>query len=344
MWALTNNTPYAADRAFVRDRDGAEIWIVAVRATFDILPNGKVELAKEQIPVALAPEWTGEPGKSSMRWDSDLVRTKPGTDVILNAEAHAPGGKPVTRVEVGFGIGTFTKQLVVHGDREYRAGLLGTHLTDAKPFLTMPIRYERAHGGQLVDDKSGQLKKQVAANPIGCGMRRQAGDKHPNVEHPSGLFGDSRPAGFGAIPPHWHPRVGLAGTYDKKWEETRQPLLPEDFDDNHFHCAPEDQRAPGHLKGGEPVVLANLSSEPLIRFSLPKVRLGFRTSIDGGSVHHRANLYTVILEPSERRLVMVWQTALPCHHTLYTLKRTTVFEKAWLDREDVPSHAAGVSR
>jgi hypothetical protein len=24
---------------------------------------------------------------------------------------------------------------------------------------------------------------------------------------------------------------------------------------------------------------------------------------------------------------MVWQTAFPCHHTLYTLKGTTVFEK-----------------
>ena len=37
--------------------------------------------------------------------------------------------------------------------------------------------------------------------------------------------------------------------------KTRQPLLPDDFDDRYFQFAPADQQAPAFLRGGEPVVL-----------------------------------------------------------------------------------------
>jgi len=33
MWALTNHTPYAAERTCVVDRDGARQWIVVMKAT-----------------------------------------------------------------------------------------------------------------------------------------------------------------------------------------------------------------------------------------------------------------------------------------------------------------------
>ncbi len=315
---------------------------MAVRGTFDILPDGRVEIAKEQVPVALAPEWTGEPGKSSLRWDTDLIRTKPGTDVIVNGAAHAQGGRLATRVEVAFSVGALTKNLMVSGDREYRDGLLTRKPTDPKPFETMPITYERAHGGQVFDSKTNALLKQLDTNPIGCGLRRNVGDRYPNLESPpqaSGALGT--PAGFGAIPAHWKPRVSFAGTYDKHWEQTRQPLVPEDFNDEYFYSAPPDQRVPGFLSGGEPVTLTNLSPEGVMRFCLPRIRLGFATNIDGGTTHHRAELHTVILEPSDRRLIMVWHTALPCHHTLYTLQRTTVIQKERQETDGVPVGGAG---
>ena len=40
MWQIDNRTPFAAERGWVRDRDGAEVWLVAVKCTFDILPDG----------------------------------------------------------------------------------------------------------------------------------------------------------------------------------------------------------------------------------------------------------------------------------------------------------------
>ena len=67
MFLIDNRTPFAAERGWVRDRNGAEVWLVAVKCTFDILPDGSTEVAKEQPPVLLLPQHHGEPGKSSLK-------------------------------------------------------------------------------------------------------------------------------------------------------------------------------------------------------------------------------------------------------------------------------------
>jgi hypothetical protein len=103
--------------------------------------------------------------------------------------------------------------------------------------------------------------------------------------------------------------------------------VPTDFQDAYFQCAPADQQVDGFLTGGEEVTLRNLTPEGLLRFRLPQISLGFNTYIDGGTTHHRAQLYTVSIEPEDHRIVLVWQTSLPCHHTLYTLRETVVYQK-----------------
>ena len=335
MWAVSNQTRFKADRTFARDADGAEVWIVAVRATFTIKSSGEVEPAEEQQDVRLAPEYFGEPAKSSLRYDTDLVRTRPGTDVLLHAQAYAPGGKAARDVEVEARVGPVDKRLRIVGDRKWKASPFGSVSGRPALFVQMPIRYERAWGGprKSKDDR-------YPANPIGVGAAGVAGLPLPNCEYPdepnSRPHRERRPAGFGPIPCDWQPRVGLAGTYDEAWQKERQPLVPKDFREAYFHCAPEDQQVRGFLRGGEEVVLRNLTPEGSLRFFLPRVVLGFQTRIDGGTILHQGKLYTVILEPDERRLVMVWQTALPCHHTLYTLKETVVFEK----RQLLPGSAA----
>jgi len=45
MWQIDNRTPFAAERAWVRDRNGAEIWLVAVRCAFDIAPDGATRIS-----------------------------------------------------------------------------------------------------------------------------------------------------------------------------------------------------------------------------------------------------------------------------------------------------------
>ena len=328
MWALDNQTRFRAERAFVRDRDGAEIWLVAVRATFSLGPNGAIALADVQDDVTMAPSYLGEPGQSSLHYDADLVRTKAGTDVVLHAHAHAPGGRPAAAVDVACTVGPMTKQLRVVGDRiwERRGGAVVP--SAPQPFASLPICYERAWGGVLADGDD----RRDPFNPVGVGAATAPGGAVPNVEYATQpvVAADHRgpPAGFGPIPADWQPRLALAGTYDDAWRRERQPLVPRDFQDAHFRCAPADQQLPGYLRGGEEVVLHNVTPDGTLRFRLPRVFLGFRTRIDGGTAYHTGQLHTVIIEPEARRLVMVWHSALPCHHTLYTLEETVVSEKA----------------
>ena len=339
MWQVDNRTPFAAERGWVRDRNGAEIWLVAVKATFDILPDGTTIPAKDQPPVLRAPDYHGEPAKSSIKYEADLVLTKKTTDVIVIGHAHAPGARAVKELDVGFRVGPVQKMLRVYGNRQW--GSMGA--TSPEPFTTMPLIYERAFGG--VDVKSPHPERDWDwRNPIGCGFAVKKAHldelQMPNIEWPKHLIKswDDRPApaGFGAIGSHWQPRASFAGTYDDKWMKTRQPLLPDDFDERFFQCAPTDQQAPQFLRGGEPVVLLNLSPNAEVRFLLPKIYLGFETRFYDGSreIHNVRHLHSVILEPDYPRVSLVWHSALPCHFKVQKLERTVVTLKTYLNLGD----------
>ena len=329
MWQVENRTPFAAERGWVRDRDGAEIWLVAVKATFDVKLDGSTEVAEEQPAVLRAPEYHGEPGTSSIKYEADLVRTKRTTDVIVVGHAYAPPGRAVTELEVGFRVGPVQKVLRVFGDRRW--GMLGP--TAPEPFITMPLVYERAFGG--VDQRSEQPERDWDwNNPVGCGFAVKKahleGVPVPNVEFPDRLISswDDRPApaGFGAIGSHWQPRAAFAGTYDDNWMKSRQPLLPDDFDDRFFQYAPADQQAPHFLSGGEPVTIHNLSPAGNLRFVLPKLYLGFDTRFYDGTreIHKVRKLHSVILEPDFPRVSLVWHSPLPCPFKVQKLERTIV--------------------
>ena len=329
MWQIDNRTPFAAERGWVRDRDGAEIWLVAVKATFDIKPDGTTEVSKEQPPVLRLPEHLGEPGKSSIKYDADLVLTKKTTDVIVVGHAHGPGGNAVMQLDVGFKVGPVQKVLRVFGDRRWK----GVGMTAPEPFTKMPLVYERAFGG--ADKASANPGKDWEwRNPVGTGFAISGGNATgltlPNVEDPKQLISSWKdrppPAGFGVIASHWQPRVGFAGTYDDHWMKTRQPLLAENLDDRYFQSAPADQQAPEFLRGGEPAVLLKLTPDGDLRFTLPKLYFGFETRFYDGSreVHKNRKLHTVILEPDFPRVSLVWHSALPCHFKVQKLERTVI--------------------
>jgi hypothetical protein len=344
MWEVDNRTPFAAERGWVRDRNGAEVWLVAVKCTFDVKSDGSTAVSAEQPPVLRVPEYHGEPGRSSVKFDADLVFTKTTTDIIVIGHAYALNGRPVSQLDVGLLVGPVQKWLRVIGDRPWDA----RRPLSPKPFTKMPLVYERAFGG--VDSKSLHTERDWEwRNPIGTGFAvssdNMQGRSLPNIEYPNELIRSwkdrPQPAGFGAIASHWQSRAGLAGTYDDKWMRERQPLLPEDFDERFFQCAPQDQQAPSFLRGGESVVLHHLSPGGDLRFTLPKVFLGFDTRFYDGSreIHTQRRLHTVILEPDYPRVSLVWHTALPCHFKVQKLERTIVTQKKHLGGAEGVRHA-----
>jgi hypothetical protein len=282
-------------------------------------------VAKVQEPPVLAPVFSGDPASSSLKYDSDFQLTKPTTDILLHGHAYAPGGRPTTHVDVTMRLGELAKTLRVIGDRRYEKGLMGVAASAAEPFVRMPITYERTHGGRESHPPATPDRPQFElSNPVGSGFVAAPGAMLPNVEYP-GRGSANQPGGFGPIPAHWHPRVTFAGTYDDVWRKTRLPLYPDDLDDRFFLCSPEDQRPRAFLRGGDRVELTNLTAHGHMSFLLPRIAFRFETQFRGKpSVTHRGALHTVVLEPDECRVVMVWHTALRAHADVNRLEVTYV--------------------
>lgn len=334
MLQLANKTPYEAERAVLLDLNGAEIWVVAVKATFDIRA-GKTTVAKSQDPVRLVDEYYGEPGTSSVKYECELVFRKPGTDVVINGQAHAPGGRLESKVMVTIRVAGRTKVIRVYGDRYWKESGPGLSMTAPQPFRSIPLTYERAFGGTDISADDPQSGGTEPRNPIGTGFALSkahlSGRRLPNLEDPADEVTSwnsrPRPTGVGFIGRHWEPRRQFAGTCDQAYIETRLPLYPLDFDPRFFLGASHDLVFSPHLKGGEQIELRGLTPDGLLTFDLPQVTLGFRTRLQGRWVDHQGKLGSVVIEPDVPRVMLTWQTFLPCHRKTFDLEQTLIFEK-----------------
>ena len=332
MWLLQNDTPFAAERTWVRDENGAEIWIVAVKASFVIGSDGEQALAAEQSEVSRIPKFRGSPENSSLLYESDLIHKKGRTDVVVDGCAFSPNGRPAEKVGVRLKVANIDKFLRVYGNRTIEPTITGVKTSRPEPFIQMAITYERSFGGTDQKDDDPRRHRWEPRNPVGVGFATEGGHVigtlAPNIEDPHWPYQSCRqgkPVGFGPIARHWMPRVKLAGTYDTHWEETRKPLLPSDFDARFYQCAPEDQQTDGFLTGGESVELYNLTPDGYLSFLLPRVTLAMTTRFyDGTVAEHRGALHTVLLQPSIRSFQMVWHSQLPCHHKVNKLKVTQI--------------------
>lgn len=352
MWQLINKTPFVGDGFFVRALNGEEHWAVVLKATFHFDARGQLTPAPEQQPLQKSLNFYGEPGQSSLKYDVDLLPARPATDVVLLGHAVAPHDQPVTSLEVGLSVGSLQKRLQVFGDRVWKRE--GLKLVPSQPtaFTRMPLVWERAFGGSSsrdalrpVSSASGSRTGATVVptdikNPVGVGIYTREADAEgkplPNLEDPRNLLRNwlisPPPTNLGPIAPTWPTRLRHAGTYDALWRKERMPLLPTDFDPRYYQCAPDDQQVPGYLKGGETVELRHLTPERTLQLTVPRLPLRFVTLFghdhaEGDGRPHEAVIHTLLLEPDERRLVLLYYTQLPCHHTLYKLRRTQV----WLE-------------
>ena len=335
MWLITNKTPFASDYAWVLDKSGNKIWLVVVKATFNIQPDGSCCLAGTGEPVLQMAQPYGEFGQSSLRYEADLLGIKPTTDILVHGAAITPKRKRVTALDVSLRAGPIKKRLRVTGNRVWEKGLVGVKMSEPEPFDEMPLTYERAYGGwdkSAEDDKHHRLE---GRNPVGTGFAVRAENCStlplPNIEYPdqliSGWKDNPSPAGFNAIDCAWSPRRELAGTYDENWRRTRFPSWAEDFDPHYRNCAPLDQQGKNYFVGGELVEILNMSENGTLSFQIPKVHLSFRTRFGRELVDHEGQLCTVIVEPNVPRVILAWQTSLVCNRRADQLDETLVVQK-----------------
>jgi hypothetical protein len=256
---IVNETELVVLPHVVLDADG-EMLVTIIKGSFEQDAEGALVPARTARPIRFGDEWWGDPATTPVRYPADATGFKPGTDVIVVADGHAPEGEPVKSFDVAVRVGPLAKTLRVFGLRVWQDA--GAGLSAPRPVLQQTIRYDHAWGGlDEADPTIGDCR-----NPVGRGaVADRSSLTHqpaPCIEDPLHLISNTStaqlPAGFGAIGPHWLPRREHVGSYDEAWQRDQAPLLPQDYDARANQCGSPGLIATPHLRGGEEVGLLNL--------------------------------------------------------------------------------------
>lgn len=317
-----NRTPFLFEGLFMNDEESQPILVGLLKASFRIQDQSEGPLIPlaEQIELNVAGEFNGAPEASSYRYEPEAVLPKPQTDVILIATARPPEAG-LSQFEVGLRIGNTVQRAMVFGDRVWLDGAGGPAISRPKPVESVPLIYENAFGGldktTLVDGVPALENR----NPVGKGYHHASGefvvgDALPNIENVSQLITSYHdtpaPMGFGFVSPNWYPRAGYAGTYDEKWEASRKPWLPSDFDSRFYNAAHTGLILDTRLNGEERVRVVNASPLATLEFKLPGLPnpyLHMQTNA-GSKSRKMCELDTVIIDTDDMLLILTYRASL----------------------------------
>ncbi|AKJ41635.1 DUF2169 domain-containing protein [Pragia fontium] len=338
---LTNNTSMIADWSLGYQKDGRDILVIVIKSTYDIPEdedNVVPQLSEEQMFLVQADISIGEPGYSSVLYETDYSLFKPYCDVLFNGCAHSFYGELVTSLDVSLQVGGMHKEFRVKGNRFWNGFTI-------EPFSVMPISYDNAFGG--LDNTDVKKMHFFRENPIGKGFsyhKKNLKDiSLPNTEEigkpvriPDGKY---KPMALGSISRTHPERIQYAGTYDKEWVANRMPFYPDDFDFRYFQSAPAEQQIP-YVQGGERVVLTNLSAKGIQQFYLPKFICPV-TFIMNRGINQQVNpvVDTLLIEPEYKRFSMVARVNLPLKNDMFDVKEVVVGEmpRIWHHKQRSPN-------
>jgi hypothetical protein len=334
MTEINNFTPFPHLRFSNSDNQGREFGVVMVKAAFDIGEDGACLLSSEQEPFSFTDACHGEVNVTSLKTPSDFVSYKPNADLVFDAIAHSPTGKPakswIVGIKVSSNEGTLLeKQIRVTGPRywvpkwtrklnaeeaknwrRHKAFFSGWELSEPQPVLQVPIRYELAFGGSVAkgtDDDGNQLIEAYQYNPLGVGLLDRKWSDHtqthlaPQVEAINDPIREPykhyKPVGFGPIPPAWLPRRELGGTFDQNWIDTVWPRWPKDYDFAYNNSAAQGLVLDGYPDGDLQFELRNIRDRQSdFNLRIPDPQLYFALKMRRGNVQLiRPCLDTVIL-------------------------------------------------
>lgn len=288
---FNNKTPFPAIRWYNVDKNGREYNTIVVRVKFLFESMNKqglwtLKLDNDQEELFKTDIFYGEVGKSSVRFESDFIAYKPNADLIINANAQIPydnrtfftcGTKVIRYDNKNLNKTTLLeKHLRIYGKRYWKDTLFGWDVGIPKTVKKLPIQYNNAYGGVIVNPnynpkkhkKSEEYLEIYLSNPIGEGLYLKNidtsnGIKMPQIESFTEPIIDIdkryTPHGFGFIHRSWEPRLSLAGTFDEEWKQNKHPIMPDDYQEQHNNAAHEDlQLKDDYFKVNDTFFLKNL--------------------------------------------------------------------------------------
>ncbi|MEM7259947.1 MAG: DUF2169 domain-containing protein, partial [Pseudomonadota bacterium] len=193
-------------------------------------------------------------------------------------------------------------------------------------------------------------------NPVGIGYHKIVDEGHvPNTPAPSTeechdpvAFpnGKYKPMALGPIGRGWLPRYKLGGTYDQQWLDNTFPFLPADFDELYYQSAPVDQQT-DFLKGGEEVVLLNVTEDGRRAFEVPAIDMPvvfFKKKSE--REEKNAVLDTLVLDPDNERFTCVWRASVQLKNNIFEVPEALVGKASrawWRARELGKTYYPGVN-
>lgn len=368
---LINSTKGDAQAMQALDKAGRPWLTVILKSTYRLGASAGLpaRLAVRQNKLLVSDVFEGEPGLSAPHFESDLVPFKARCDVIVKASAHLPWAKgaPATarHVDVGLrvdnaqGHALIDKSIRVFGKRVWhKRGPLWS-LSTPEPFASMPLSYSLALGGMHDHSAIGSDNPQdFDAHPMNLVGRGYASAKFSKavqgapahqieawVQGKLKSIGDPHvqelPAALGPVARNWQPRLAFAGTYDDAWRDEVFPLLPDDFDERFYQCAPLDQQMP-YPQGGEQIRLLNLSltaaqdenARGLLSFKLPNRAMPMVVLTKARQVHAlKAVIDTVAIDTDAMTFDITWRARLALQRSLHEVHTVAIgpVSKQWWD-------------
>ncbi len=312
---LLNDTPFAHHRFEAVDEDGSSVVVVVVQGTFDVQSGEPMRPRAEQVPVRTQDEYRGESRTSGLRHPTAAVIFRPQSDVVVNAIAHAPAGRPAPEWPVELRVGDLHRKIVVRGPHHWRHhSLQGWRLDAPRPVSSVPIVNELAFGGTWLVNGRPMFEPR---NPIGTGFLPEGVPTGAPVPAPQIVAADEKahqpgsryvPRGFAAIPWYFAPRTS----------STLGGVLALASPYSRCNAAHADLRYPGFLEGHEPISISRvLPGGATLHSALPGIVICGLLEPRSGSLRAlRMRLDGLELDidssdPAQHRAYLVWRGVFP---------------------------------
>ncbi len=236
-----NQTPFSALHFMMLDKNNDENHVVVIKVGYRLEPTGngiyRVRVRDDDaVALCTEDEFSGAPNTSTVIQESELAPFKPYCDVIISGTACTPGGIPGTTINAAVKLTSsadtvlLEKHVHVTGPRLFQQNPLTRKwsLTSPDPFISQPIIWEAAFGGECQISES---EEGAEAIPKTARLKDVQRASHPDAPQAplAHTVCENNPLGKGYITP-WYSAAKQAVSYPApQITDPRAPLTGERF-------------------------------------------------------------------------------------------------------------------